>query len=160
MRKIFLIASFLSVLIIGTTQVKAEPTASITVTVTIPSTVSVSVSPTSWGIGNVALGETRATAEDYFTATNDGNVAEDFTIVCGNSENWTCGSVAGNEVFEMKAKGGDLGSWTDISTSKTLKENVPQDGAVNFGLQFKAPTSTSYVDTQQTITITITASKN
>ena len=133
--------------------------ATITVTVTIPSVISVSVTPTSWNIGNVSLGETKATSGGYFTVTNNGNVTEDISIVSGNSENWTVGSTAGEEVFTMKAKGGDLTDWTSIHQSQILKSGVEMNGSVSFDLQFTAPTKTSHVDTQQTISVTITASK-
>ena len=122
--------------------------------------ISVVVTPTNWEIGNnVNLGETKATAEDYFTATNNGNVTEDFTIVSGNSANWACGAAAGSETFVMEAKGGDLTNWTATNTSQTLKSNVAQDGTVSFGLQFTAPTASEHPGEEQSITVTITASK-
>lgn len=159
MKKILLIVSLLTaVMVVSVTQAAAGTTAGITVTVTVPSVVSVSLSSSSWSIGNVVLGETQATAEDNFVATNDGNVPEDFAILSGNSANWTSGAAAGSEVFAMKAKGGDLLSWTAINAGQTLDTNVAKDGTVAFGLQLTAPTATAYVDTQQSISVTVTAS--
>ena len=121
-------------------SLQAGQTSAIQVTVTIPSTISVSVNPTIWAIGNVSLGETKSTADNYFTATNDGNVAEDFTIETSNSADWNAGDSAGSETFVMSAKGGDLTNWTNIHPQKTLKTNVAKDGTVSFALQFTAPT--------------------
>jgi len=60
----------------------------------------------------------------------------------------------------MKAKGGDFGTtWTSIHNSQTLETGVVKTtGTVSFDLQFKAPTDTTHVDTQHTITVTVTAS--
>lgn len=123
--------------------------------------ISVTVNPTIWEIGNeLRLGEAKATTEDYFTATNNGNVVEDFTIVSGDSLNWNCGATAGDETFAMEAKGGNFSEWTAIDGSQTLKNNIAVGGSVAFGLQFTAPTATAHLDTEQTIIVTITASKS
>lgn len=160
MKKALLIMSLLAVgMVIGATQAAAQED-QITVTVTVPTVLSVSLSPDTWAIGNVALSETAETEPDYFTATNNGNVTEDFSIVSGNSTNWTCGAAAGNNTFAMEAKGGDLGdTWTAINTSKTLETDlVKTTGSVPFGLRFSAPTDTTFIGVQQSITITVTAS--
>jgi subtilisin family serine protease len=121
--------------------------------------ISVTVDPLTWGIGHVNMSETAATGPDYFTATNDGNVPEDFAIQCGNSgQGWICGASAGIETFAMKAQGGDLTSWIAINTSQILKTNVAEDGAITFDLQFAAPTATIHLDTEHSITVIITAS--
>jgi len=106
MKKALLIASLLVVgMVVGVPQVAAQED-QITVTVTIPSVISVSLSPDTWAIGNVALGQT--VTSDTIRATNNGNVAETFTIVSGNSvidpgpppvQGWTCGAPAGSETF-------------------------------------------------------------
>jgi subtilisin family serine protease len=123
------------------------------------SRISVTVDPLAWSIGVVNMGETAETGPNYFTATNDGNVPEDFAIQCGNSgQGWTCGAAAGIETFSMKAQGGDLTDWTAIHTSQILKTNVAEDGAVTFDLQFRAPTATVHLDNEHSITVTVTAS--
>jgi len=121
--------------------------------------ISITVDPLAWSIGAVNMGETAGTGPNYFTATNDGNVPEDLAIQCGNSgQGWTCGAAAGIETFAMKAKGGDLADWTAILTSQILKTNVAMDDNVTFDLQFTAPTATVYLDTEHSITVTVTAS--
>jgi len=166
MKKALLIMSLLAVgMVVGVPQATAQED-QITVTVTVPTLLSVSLSPDAWAIGNVALGDTVDTGTDYFTATNTGNVTEDFSIVSSGSvmpgpvAGWTCGATAGSEIFEMKAKGGDFGTtWTSIHNSQTLETGVVKTtGTVSFDLQFKAPTDTTHVDTQHTITVTVTAS--
>jgi len=158
MKKALLIASLLAVvMVVGVTQATAQ-TADVTVTVTVPSAISVSLDPVSWAIGDVALGETKTLGDDYFTATNNGNVTEDFSIVSGDSANWTCEATAGSENFTMKAKGGDLTDWTAIDESELLETGVVKTtGTVFFTLQFTAPTATAYLDTAQTIAVTVTA---
>ena len=137
----------------------AGTTASITVTVTVPSVISVSVNTGTWAAGNLALGGTTETSSQ-FTATNDGNVSEDFAVQCGYSANWTCGAAAGNEVFAMNAKGEALTNWTGIGTSQTLQTNVAKDASASFDLQLTAPTATVNVDAEQTMTVMLTASKH
>ena len=158
MKKALLIVSlFSAVIVIGVTQATAQED-QITVTVTIPSAISVSLSTDAWAIGELALGETATSPS--ITATNDGNVTEDFSIASGDSANWACEATAGSEDFTMKAQGGDLTSYTSIcDTGQTLETDlVKTTGEVSFTLQFTAPTDTAALDTPQTITVTITAS--
>ena len=162
MKKVLLIMSLLVVgMVVGVPQATAQDQQQISVTVTIPSVISVTLDPgpSAWAIGSVALGETTDTGTNYFTATNNGNVTEDFSIASANSDNWTIGTTAGSEIFEMKARGGDLTDWTSIDASQTLETNLPKTtGNVTFDLQFTAPTDTAYLDTPQTIIVTVTAS--
>lgn len=156
MKKALLIASLLALMmVVGVTQATAQ-TDDVTVTVTVPSVLSVSLSTGAWAIGEVALGETATSVS--ITATNNGNVTEDFSIVSGDSTNWTCETAAGSEVFFMEAQGGDLTSYTSIDTSQTLETDLPKTtGTVSFFLRFTAPTATAALDTEQAITVTVTA---
>ena len=120
--------------------------------------ISITVDPLTWSIGVVNMGETKETGSNYFTATNDGNVAEDFAIQSGDSANWTCGATEGNEIFAMKVQGGDQADWTALDTNQTLKTDVAVDDSVTFDLQFTAPTATVHVGTPQSIAVTVTAS--
>jgi hypothetical protein len=158
MKKALLIMSlFIVGMLVGVPQATAQEDDQITVTVTIPSVVSVSLTPDSWGIGDVTLSQTVTSTS--FTATNNGNVTEDFAIQCGDSDNWTCGTSAGNDVFLMEAQGGDLISWIEIDTSRTLETDlVKTTGSVSFTLRFTAPTDTTAMNTQQSIPVTVTAS--
>ena len=157
MKKALLIASLLAaVMLVGVTQATAQTAQDVTVTVTVPSVLSVSLSTGAWAIGEVALGETATSVS--ITATNNGNVTEDFSIVSGDSTNWTCGTAAGSEVFFMEAQGGDLTSYTSMDTSQTLETDLPKTtGTVSFFLQITAPTATVYRDTEHSIAVTVTA---
>ena len=165
MKKALLIMSLLAVgMVVGVPQATAQE--EITVTVTVPTLLSVTLDTDSWPIGDVTLGQT--VTSDTIRATNNGNVAETFTIVSGNSvidpgpppvQGWTCGAPAGSETFAMEAQGGDLSSYTSIcGTAQTLETPVAKDAFVDFTLRFTAPSATAYVDTQHTITVTVTAS--
>ncbi|MBN1445410.1 MAG: hypothetical protein JW957_04820 [Candidatus Omnitrophica bacterium] len=122
--------------------------------------ISVSVNPVAWDLQDVSPGESRETAADYFTLENDGNVQEDFTIAASDGQNWNAGATPGTDIFSMKAKGGVLAEWTDISTSQTFKENIPASDVFAFGLQFNAPTGTSNGNLSDLINVTITATKS
>jgi len=153
MKKALLITSLLAaVMLVGVTQATAQK--QITVTVTVPSVLSVELDTDAWPIGELALGDTATSTS--ITATNNGNVAETFTIESGGSTNWACGTV-GSETFAMEAQGGDLTSYTSICSETTLETPVAIGAGVSFTLQFTAPTATAYVDTEQTITVTVTA---
>lgn len=155
MKKALLIASLLAaVMVVGVTQATAQE--EIIVTVTIPSVISVSLSTGAWAIGDVTLGETKASSS--FTATNDGNVAETFTIQGGESTPWACGASAGSETFAMKAQGGDLTSLTSICSLQTLETPVAIGGEVTFTLSFTAPTATASIDVEHSIPVKVYAS--
>ena len=158
MKKALLLASLLALMmVVGVTQATAQE--NITVTVTIPSVISVSLDTDAWSIGSVAVSATSTSSS--IKATNNGNVAETFTIQSGGSTSssgtWTCGETAASETFEMKATGGDLSS-TSIHTSQTLETPVAIGDEVDFTLSFKAPTATTSIGVEHSITVTVTAS--
>jgi hypothetical protein len=141
-------------------SLQAADTANISVTVTLEN-ISVSVAPTSWAIGMVAAES--VTESETYTVSNNGNIAEDIAIQCGNSGDWTVAATIGTDQFKMAAQGGDLGTsgYTSIHTSQTLKSNmgVGIPGQVtDLKLQFTAPQAGS-VSTEQTIAVTLTATK-
>jgi len=136
----------------------AADTAQISVTVTLEN-ISVSVAPLSWAMGMVAAES--VTESGTFTVENIGNIAENIAIVCGDSVAWTVESSAGLNQFKMAAQGGELGTsgYTSIDTSQTLKTNLGATGKVeDLKLQFTAPQAGSEA-TEQTIAVTITATK-
>lgn len=122
--------------------------------------ISLTVNPQTVDFSNLSYGQTVQTSSDYFTVTNDGNVNENFSIIASDGTNWTIGETPGTDRFSMKTKGGDIFDWTDISSSKVLKENLTPSGTFNFGIQFTAPTSVSSGKTTDTINLTITATKS
>ncbi|MCD6221042.1 hypothetical protein J7K25_02645 [bacterium] len=122
--------------------------------------ISLNVNPTTVNFTNLSYGETVQTSTDYFTVSNNGNVNEDFTIIGSNGTNWMIGENPGTDIFSLKAKGGNLTEWTDISTSQVLKTEVSPSGNFNFGIQFTSPTSISNGKTKDTVNIIITATKS
>jgi hypothetical protein len=145
-------------LIVLTSQLQAADTAQISVSVTLES-ISVSVSPTSWAIGMVAAESVKESGT--YTVTNNGNVAENISIVCIDSGEWNIADSIGINQFKMAAQGGALGTsgYTSIRTSQTLKSNLAASGTVtDLKLQFTAPQAGSET-TEQTIPVTLTATK-
>lgn len=136
----------------------AAPSAQIAVTVTITQSVSVTVTPGSYAFGATDAGATLSTAADTFTATNDGNGIENLVITVANTADWTAGAVVGTDQFAMNANTGS--GWTLINpaTGTSLAAGLATTASQNFGLQLLVPNSTSKAGTQQSITVTVTAS--
>ena len=156
MKKALLIASlFVLVMVVGVTQAKA---ATVSVTVTIAQRISISVSQAAWAIGSVAEG---GNAVLLLAATNNGNVAEDFSLTTGNSTNWTCGAAAGPETFSMSARNLSDGSrGSSCGGFALLPDNVAPGASLDFELSFVAPSSTSSIGVEQTITVQLFAVKH
>jgi hypothetical protein len=131
----------------------------ITVTVTLAQ-VGVDVSPTSWALGTMAPGTSQQTTSRHFTATNSGNVAEDFTITAGAStpSGWDPAAASGVDEYRM---GVTTDAITDqaLTPSYTLGSNVAALGTVGFDLKFTAPAAGSTYDAGgETITVSLSAS--
>jgi len=146
-------------LLILAIELQAADSAQISVTVTLEN-ISVSVDPTSWAIGTVAAES--ATQSGTYTITNNGNVAEDISVQCGSSTDWTVvDTITDVDQFKMEAQGGDLGTsaYTSIHTSQTLKNNLaPSVTVSDVKLQFTAP-QTGSESTQQSFAVTFAAAK-
>ena len=121
--------------------------------------VSISDGTVSYGIMPVNTSKSTLAGElnNMQTATNDGNVTENFNIKGQNSANWTLGDVTGNETYkqEFSINGGT--SWTALTTSyQTLATAIAVNGNQTFDLRITTPTSTDYF-TQQSVNVTIQA---
>ncbi|MDD5746590.1 MAG: hypothetical protein PHO30_04925 [Candidatus Omnitrophica bacterium] len=136
----------------------AAPSAQIAVTVTITQSVSVSVSPVSYAFGATDAGATLATAVDAFTATNDGNGAENLVIAVGNTADWTAATTVGTDQFVMNYYNGTAWSLIDPSTGAALAGGLAPAASKTFGLQLLVPSATSQGGVQQSINVTVTAS--
>ena len=126
-----------------------------------PVTVSVSVSDGVVSYGTLTAGSSQDTTSsglnDTQTATNDGDVTENFNIKGQNSASWTLTATAGSEqyVHEFSTNGGS--NWTALTTTyQTLATNIGVSGTVNFDLKITVPTSTNDY-TQQSVDVTIQA---
>ena len=145
--------------LLGFSFAHAGTTDTISVTVTLEN-ISISLDTGTWAIGTVAAGSVNTSSA--YTVTNDGNVAEDIAIQTADSASWTSEAASGVDQFVMDAQGGDLGTggWTNIDASQTLITGLAAAGTVaDLKLRFTCPAAGSNVS-QQTIVVTLTASKN
>ena len=136
-------------------------TVTLTATVTTQN-ISVSVSPgsISWG----TLGQNTASSTNPAfsqTATNGGNIAEDFNIRGQNSADWTLAATTGtNQYVESYCTTACTAAPTNFSALttnyQTLKTNVSASGTQRFDVYLVTPNpSTSF--TQQSVDITLQA---
>jgi hypothetical protein len=95
------------------------------------------------------------------TATNNGNVAEDFNISSSNATGgtaWTISAVAiGSDQYKHSFSTDGGSNYTAMTTGYTaLATNKAASGTQNFDLKIETPSSsTDYV--QKTITVTVQA---
>jgi hypothetical protein len=147
----------------GISQSQADTdTGTISVTVSMESTVAITVSPDGWTIGSVAFDEVTASPE--YTATNTGNVDEDFTIKGANatSGGWLIQTgPVGDDIFMVGADldpndSYDILLWT---TDETLKNAVSfTNGTAVFKLQYSTPSGDTYGQgVAQGFVVTVTA---
>jgi len=100
------------------------------------------------------------------TATNDGNVTEDFNIRGTDSANWTLGASVGSDIYVhefCKVDTGDCDGtpvWAALTTGyATLKTGVTTGGTYDFDLQITTPSpSTSFVQQSVNVTVQVSAS--
>lgn len=156
MNKVLILALILTLAFSGAAF--AAESAQIAVTVTITQSVSVSVNPGSYAFGATDAGAAPATALNAFIATNDGNGAEDLLITFASDGDWTAASEAGTDQFAMNVNTGSGWTLIDPSTGASLVSGLAGSAAQNFGLQLLVPSATNNAGTEQSITVTVTAS--
>jgi len=142
----------------------ASGTATVSATVTAQN-ISVSVTDGTVAYGTLNLSSSQDTLgahlNDLQTATNDGNVAEDFNIESSNATGgtaWTIsGAAIGADTYMHKFSTNSGSVWTAMTTGYTaLASNIAAAGTQTFDLQLLTPSSsTDYV--QKTITVTVQA---
>lgn len=132
-----------------------------------PPIISITVADGTVAYGRVAVGATEDTTasgvNDTQTATNNGNVAEEFQIKSSNAiggTDWTLGAAQDDNTFTHKASIDDGSTWDIAMTAAdvyvVLKGNVAVDGTQTFDLQIGMPTTiTDYGE--HTITVTVLA---
>lgn len=137
-----------------------------TFTTAAAATVSVSVADGSVSYGTIAAGASKDTTStglnDTQTATNDGNVTENFNIKTSNATGGTqltVGATPGTDVFvhEFSTNGG--GAWTKFTAAdsyQTLATGIAASGTQNFDLKITVPTTSSDYQ-QKSITVTVQA---
>ena len=133
----------------------------ITVSVTAAETVAITLSPNAWAIGEVAF--TDVTTSPEYTATNTGNVNEDFTIKGANGAGgWLIQTgPVGDDIFMVGADLDpsdeyDILLWT---TDETLEDSVSfANGTAAFKLQYSTPSGDTYGQgVAQGFVVTVTA---
>lgn len=164
-----IIAIFLAIsliLAVPATALAAE----ITITMTTEEVVAVSVSPGSWAIsGTVGANTAYETAENNFTATNDGNVNEDFQIAGddtgGAGTAWVLSELLTNSAtaYALGYKtiaGSYPANYTAITkTAATFASDITPGSTQTFGLGLLTPT-TIVGGEDKTATVTITCVKS
>jgi hypothetical protein len=162
----FVFFSFVVFLVLGlivsfTPVVKAATTGTITATVTVQN-VSITVTDGTVAYGTLGLNSSLGTnAAQTQTATNDGNVAEDFAIKGQDSAGWTLEAAVGANQYMNRFCIATCASpptnYTALTTdNQTLVANVSASGTQTFDLYITTPTS-STAFTSQSVDVTVTA---
>lgn len=166
MLKLFLLFAILALVVGVLSQVAlAATTGTVAATVTVQN-ISLTVTDGTVAYGTLGLNATASTRSpvDLQTATNNGNVAETFTIKGQNSANWTLAATAGadNYVhgFCIATCTTPPTNYTALTTSnQTLATPVAASGTQTFDLYINTPTtSTNFTSQSVDVTITATAS--
>jgi hypothetical protein len=164
MQRLFVAGVLLSLALIPAVKAFATSTASVAATVTTEN-ISVTVTDGSVSYGTISAGSSKSTIasdlNDTQTATNNGNVAEDFNIKGQDSANWTLSSSAGTDQYVHKFCTDTCGTpptnFTALTTNyQSLATNQAAAGAQTFDLQITVP-SPSTVFTQQSVDVTVQA---
>ena len=126
-----------------------------------------SVSDASVAYGTLTLSATENTTSggvnDTQTATNDGNVTEDFNISGQNSAAWTLAATIGADQYTHEwctSTCDTTPTWNNLTTSyQTLATAIATSGTQDFDLQIGVPSSSSSY-TQQSVDVTVQAVAN
>ena len=137
---------------------------SVTATVTVQN-ISVAVTDGTVTYGTLAVSSTASTTssglDDSQTATNNGNITEDFDIAGQDSVAWTLESAIGANQYKHSFCTVDCDttpSWTALTTSyQTLSTSVSSSGTTVFDLKLDTPSSSASY-TEQSVDVTVLAS--
>jgi hypothetical protein len=110
--------------------------------------------------GTLAAGasEDTVTLGDTQTATNNGNVTEDFNIKGQNSANWTLGPTSGDEIYRHEFSNTASFPGTALTTDyQTLATGVgTTTGIQDFDLKITTPNPTANF-AEQSVNVTVQA---
>ena len=165
MKKIFAGISILALIAVAF-PLGAATEGSVTATVTVEN-ISLTVADGTVTYGTLGVDTLKDTTSsglnDSQTATNNGNVNEDFNIKGSDSANWVLAATAGADEYFHKFCRGDTGTcdstpvFTALTTAyQTLDTAVAANGTQIFDLQINTPTSSSNF-TEQSVNITVQA---
>lgn len=153
----------------GATAVIRQDQISLTITYTL-TIISVSVSDGAIAYGTLTTSSNKDTTSsglnDTQTATNNGNVTENFNIVGQNSANWTLAGTAGSDQYmhQFCTTGGgspdpcdSTPTWTSLTTSyQALASSIAVSGTQKVDLKITMPNSSTNFS-QQSVDVTIQA---
>ncbi|MCK5534775.1 hypothetical protein KAI68_06625 [bacterium] len=106
----------------------------------------VSVATTTYDFGRVGLNFSTSTSSGYFGVWSSHSSLME--LWSENSQDWTKGDSAGNEIFCLKAQGGELVSFTSIASTQTINSGLPKGTTQTFDLELNSPTNTTATLTQ------------
>ena len=106
----------------------------------------VSVGTTTYDFGRVGLNFSTSTSSGYFGVWSSHSSLME--LWSENSQDWTKGDSAGNEIFCLKAQGGELVSFTSIASTQTINSGLPKGTTQTFDLELNSPTNTTATLTQ------------
>jgi hypothetical protein len=137
------------------------------ITINPATVVAVTIGDGAVAYGIMGPGEARSTSTgmwDTQSATNTGNVAEDFTIRGTNTANWALGATPSSEQYSHAFCTASCTSaptnYAALTTGETsMATNVAVGSAQLFDLNISTPTLTSY-NTQQSADVVITATQH
>jgi len=163
-----LIASIMILGVVGMVvgvAVLADTESTVTATVTVQS-ISVSVTDGIVAYGTLAAGASTSTLagelNDLQTATNNGNVTEDFNIrgQVSSPAGWTLGASAGNNVYVHEFSTNSFATSSPLTTSnQTLAIGITVASTQDFDLKITTPTATDNYEQQSVdVTVQVTAS--
>src|SRR3989344_3706482 len=164
MKKTLAIITFASFLFATSNLlVWAADTGAVTATVTVQN-ISVSIFDGTVTYGTLSNNATADTTSgglnDSQTATNDGNVTENFNIRGANSASWTLAGTNGSDIYRHRFCTSDCDgtpTWNALTTSyQTLATGVATSGNQVFDLEIQTP-NPSTVYTQQSVDVTVHA---
>jgi hypothetical protein len=134
-----------------------EKTVNATVTAVL---ISVSVNPTAVSYGTLPVGTTNATpTPGSFTATNTGNVNENFSLRGASTANWALGPTAGANTYVHRfgTSSGAVNTALSGSNQAVLAGVVPSGNGDIF-LKMDLPTSSTF-SSQQTAAVIVVATQ-
>ena len=122
---------------------------------------SCSVTPTTWNMGHVWIGDTNATTNTTFTVTNDGGVPIFVQIKADNATNgtdkWQLNSTADYDNFTLQYQKNGVSTWTNVNlTYDTFITTLTVGDNNQFGLKMIMATSSSTVN-EMSFTVTLLA---
>lgn len=156
--------AFGAILVATSLPILAASTGTVAATVTTQNiSVAISDGTVSYGVlsPNTSKSTIASDLNDLQTATNDGNVTEDFNIRGQNSAGWTLAGAAGVDQYVHRFCTASCGTpptnFTALTTNyQTLATAKAVSGTQTFDLQITTPTS-STVYTQQSVDVTVQA---